>query len=168
MQAVVEFLEQSVFNQLAGAVLAAAVAGALGVLSRQPLVVAFIVVGIVAGPSVLGTVADKDKLDALATMGIALLLFAVGLKPDVRQVRTIGPVALATGLGQVFFTSVIGFLTALGLGLAPTGAVCVAVALTTHEDREAAWLEERGADLVLLPYRDAGAEAADRLAALAA
>jgi Kef-type K+ transport system membrane component KefB len=44
----------------------------------------------------------------LAELGIALLLFVVGLKLDLHLIRTMGPVALATGLGQVIFTSVFG------------------------------------------------------------
>ena len=41
------------------------------------------------------------------TLLIILLLFEVGLKLDLHIIRTLGPVASATGLGQVFFTSVI-------------------------------------------------------------
>ena len=39
-------------------------------------------------------------------MGIAILLFLVGLRLDLHLIRSTGPVALATGLGQVAFTSV--------------------------------------------------------------
>jgi Kef-type K+ transport system membrane component KefB len=45
-------------------------------------------------------------------------------------VRTLGPVALATGLGQVLFTSAIGYGLALLLGFAPIAALYIAVALT--------------------------------------
>ena len=44
-------------------------------------------------------------------LGIALLLFVVGLKLDVHIIRTVGPVALLTGLGQVVFTSIVGYLS---------------------------------------------------------
>lgn len=63
-------------------------------------------------------------------MGIALLLFVVGLKLDLKMIRTMGPVALTTGMGQVFFTSVFGFVIALGLGMQLVHSVYVAVALT--------------------------------------
>ncbi|PCJ83106.1 MAG: sodium:proton exchanger, partial [Thiotrichaceae bacterium] len=45
-------------------------------------------------------------------------------------IRTMGPVALATGLGQVLFTSVVGYFIAIALGMAPVTALYVAVALT--------------------------------------
>ncbi|HAI58430.1 MAG TPA: sodium:proton exchanger, partial [Xanthomonadaceae bacterium] len=54
----------------------------------------------------------------------------VGLKLDLGHVRHIGPVALATGLGQLTFTSVIGFFLVLALGKDPMTALYVAVALT--------------------------------------
>ena len=62
--------------------------------------------------------------------GITLLLFVVGLKLDLHIIRTMGPVALATGLGQVIFTSVVGYLIAIALGMTPIAALYVAVALT--------------------------------------
>ena len=109
------------------------VAALIGVVSlrlRQPLIVAFIAVGILAGPSVLGWVTDESPLELLAEVGIAVLLFLVGLKLDLHLIRTTGPVAVVTGLGQVVFTSSIGFLLALVLGLDATTAFYVAVALT--------------------------------------
>ncbi|MBL4574523.1 MAG: cation:proton antiporter, partial [Opitutaceae bacterium] len=68
--------------------------------------------------------------DLLAKLGIVLLLFVVGLKLDLHIIRTMGPVALATGLGQVFFTSVVGYLIAIALGMTSVTALYVAAALT--------------------------------------
>lgn len=118
------------FTEIAALLLVAAIIGAIGVRLRQPLIVAFIVVGVLVGPSVLGWVSADDQVDLLAKLGIALLLFVVGLKLDLHIIRTMGPVALATGLGQVFFTSVFGYLIAIALGLASVTALYVAVALT--------------------------------------
>jgi len=118
------------FTEIAALLLVAAVIGAICVRLRQPLIVAFIVVGILVGPSVLGWVSTDDQVDLLAKLGIALLLFVVGLKLDLHIVRTMGSVALAAGLGQVIFTSVIGYLIAIALGLTLVTAIYVAVALT--------------------------------------
>ncbi|MDX1348053.1 MAG: cation:proton antiporter family protein [Thiomicrorhabdus chilensis] len=107
-----------------------AVMGLLAVQLRQPLIVAFIAVGILVGPSALGLIESSEKLELLAHLGIAILLFVVGLKLDLHIIRTLGIVALLTGLGQVVFTSVVGFFIALALGLSPIGALYVAVALT--------------------------------------
>ncbi len=119
-----------VFTEIAVLLLMAAVIGAIALRLRQPLIVAFIALGLLVGPSALGWVSANDQVDLLARMGIALLLFVVGLKLDLHIIRIMGPVALAAGLGQVFFTSVIGYFIAIGLGMSQVGALYVAVALT--------------------------------------
>ena len=119
-----------VFTEMAVLLLLAAAVGALCMRLRQPLIVAFIAVGILAGPSVLGWVSANNEIDLLAKFGITLLLFVVGLKLDLHIIRTMGPVALATGLGQVIFTSIVGYLIAIVLGMTPVAALYVAVALT--------------------------------------
>ena len=119
-----------IFTEMAVLLLLAAAVGALCMRLRQPLIVAFIAVGILAGPSVLGWVSANDEIDLLAKFGITLLLFVVGLKLDLHIIRTMGPVALATGLGQVIFTSVFGYLIAITMGMTPIAALYVAVALT--------------------------------------
>jgi Kef-type K+ transport system membrane component KefB len=66
----------------------------------------------------------------LAETGIALLLFVVGLKLDLNLMRSTGPVALITGLVQVIFTSIFGYLIGLLLGFSSVHAIYIAVALT--------------------------------------
>ena len=119
-----------VFAEFAVLLLISAAAGALAIWLRQPILIAYIVVGIVTGPAVLGIVQAHDEIDLLAEIGIAVLLFVVGLKLDVQHLRHIGPVALATGLGQLAFTISIGFVLILMLGKSLVEALYVAVALT--------------------------------------
>ncbi len=118
------------FGEIAAILLIAAVVGVIGALMRQPLIVAFIAVGILVGPSALHLVRHAEELELLASIGIAVLLFLVGLRLDVSVIRTMGPVSLATGLGQVGFTSIIGFFLCLLLGMSVAASVYVAVALT--------------------------------------
>jgi predicted Kef-type K+ transport protein len=77
-----------------------------------------------------GWVVADSTIELLARLGIAILLFLVGLRLDLHLIRSTGPVALATGLGQVLFTSVVGYLIAIGLGMETVTAIYVAVALT--------------------------------------
>mgnify|MGYP001823269388 FL=1 len=120
----------NVFYQIGAILGLAAAGGALALLLRQPLIVAFIAVGILLGPSGFGVVVQSGEIELFARLGIALLLFVVGLKLDVHIIRTVGPVALLTGLGQIVFTSVIGYLIALTLGMGHVTAIYIAVALT--------------------------------------
>jgi Kef-type K+ transport system membrane component KefB len=119
-----------VFGEFALLLLMSAAAGAVSLWLRQPVLIAYIVIGIVAGPAVLGIVTAHDQIDLLAQVGVAVLLFVVGLKLDLQHIRHIGPVALATGLGQLTFTIVIGFLIILAMGKGWVEALYVAVALT--------------------------------------
>lgn len=121
---------ENIFVQMGLILGLAVVSGGIAQLLRQPLIVAFIVVGILLGPSALGWVRHSSEIELFSRLGIALLLFVVGLKLDLHIIRTVGPVALASGLGQVIFTSGIGYLIALALGMSHVVAIYVAVALT--------------------------------------
>jgi len=120
----------SVFHELAAILVIAGMIGVLALKLRQPLIISYIVTGIVAGPAVLGWASGGSEIKLLSSIGIAVLLFVVGLKLDVGLIRSVGPVALATGLGQIVFTALFGFLLSLGLGFAPVKAIYIAVCLT--------------------------------------
>lgn len=120
----------SIFHEIAIVLAVAAFVGLIALRLRQPLIVAFIFVGILVGPSAFGLVQSEELVEILAEIGIAVLLFLVGLKLDLKLVRTLGPVAVATGLGQVIFTAVFGFLIAWALGINPVTAAYIGVALT--------------------------------------
>ena len=122
--------ELDAFATTAAVLAVAAVFAFIAHRARQPTIVAYIIVGVIVGPTALGWVEDTDALELLAEIGIAILLFLVGLRLDIRLVRSIGRVALVTGLGQVVFTSLVGFALALLFGLPVVVAVYVSVALT--------------------------------------
>ncbi len=118
------------FFEIAAILIISAIGGLLGRFLKQPLIVAFIGVGILVGPFGLDLITSLDKVQLLSELGIAILLFAVGLKLDVRLIKSIGEVALLTGLGQVLFTSIVGYFIAIQLGMQSIHALYVAVALT--------------------------------------
>lgn len=120
----------SVYQEVTALLLATALIGFLALRLKQPVIVAYILIGIVAGPSVLDWVSAHEPMELLAEIGVTLLLFVVGLKLDIHLVRKLGAVALATGLGQLGFTIVGGFLIGLALDMDWVRALYVAVALT--------------------------------------
>ncbi len=119
-----------VFAEFSLLLLLSAIVGMVALLLRQPVLIAYIALGLIVGPAGLHLVSAHDQIDLLAQIGVTVLLFIVGLKLDWQHVRHIGPVALATGLGQLFFTIVIGFLILLALDKSWVEALYVAVALT--------------------------------------
>ena len=97
--------------------------------ARLPSIVAYLIAGVLLGPT-LGLVKESSAIAALSEMGVALLLFLVGLELSLEKIRAVGWVAVAAGLGQVVFT----LAGALGIGwwwgLAPVEALFVAAAMT--------------------------------------
>jgi len=128
--AIMDVIVQSPFGEVAVLLVMAAAVGFIGILLRQPLIVGFIAVGLLAGPSALDVVRSDEQIELLSQLGIAVLLFLVGIKLDIKLIRSLGAVSLMTGLGQVAFTSIIGFLIGLALGFDPVTSLYVAVALT--------------------------------------
>jgi Kef-type K+ transport system membrane component KefB len=125
-----ETLHSTPFYEIAALMSLAAGIGFLGRWLRQPMVICFIITGILSGPSALNLVQSHESIKSLAELGVAVLLFLVGLKLDLKLVRTLGVVSLATGLGQVFFTSVFGFAIGMVLGFDVINSIYIAVALT--------------------------------------
>ncbi len=123
-------MEWTPFIEVSAVLGIAAGVGALGLKLRQPLIISFLLAGILVGPSAIGIVKGAQEIELLASIGISLLLFVVGLRLDVGMIRTVGPVALVTGLGQIVFTSLIGFGIAMLFGMPIVTGVYVAVALT--------------------------------------
>ncbi len=99
-------------------------------LLRQPLIIGYIITGIIVGPAVFGIVQKGDALESFAHIGVALLLFIVGLGLHPKMIREVGGVAIVTGLGQIIFTSVIGWVIAIMLGYTPLVALYIAIAFT--------------------------------------
>jgi len=123
-------MNENAFVEIAAILGLATLTGIIGQKLRQPLIIMFLATGILAGPSFLGIIHSYEQIELLAHMGIALLLFIVGLKLDLNLIRTTGPVALATGLGQIVFTSLIGFAIAWAMDMPVLTAAYVSVALT--------------------------------------
>ena len=123
-------LTEELFQDIALILLVSAIAGLVAMRLRQPLVVAFVAVGVLVGPSALGVVAPGETLSLFAELGVAVLLFVVGLKLDLHVVRRLGPVALVVGSVQVVAIAVAGFLLALALGLGGVAALYVGIALS--------------------------------------
>jgi Kef-type K+ transport system membrane component KefB len=110
-------------------VIAAGIAFVMKML-KQPLIVGYIATGILVGPYAFNILQSEHEIELFSKIGISILLFilGLGLNPDV--IKEVGKAALVTGLGQVLFTSVIGYFIVLALGYSSLVAVYVAVALT--------------------------------------
>lgn len=97
---------------------------------NQPILLAYITSGLLISAFGLVAAIEKETLPFFASLGIALLLFLVGIELKVRDLLTIGKMALWTGLGQIVLTTILGFALAKVLGFASVSAIYIALALT--------------------------------------
>ena len=99
-------------------------------LLKQPLIIGYIFTGILTGPYFFGIIRETEMLSVFSRIGISLLLFIVGLSLSPKVIKEVGKVSAVTGVGQVIFTSLIGFTIGRLLGFPTIVSVYVAVALT--------------------------------------
>ena len=118
------------FLELAGVILIAGVLALVAQRLRQPLIIAYIVTGVIVGPGVLALAHSTDIFTAMSQIGIAFLLFIVGLNLDWRRIKDVGRVAFLAGTAQVVCTSLIGFTIGRAVGFPVMTALFVAIAFS--------------------------------------
>ncbi len=99
-------------TQIAVVMAAAFAGGALVRRLNQPVLVGYILVGIILGPSVLGVISDQGDISFLAELGILLLLFVVGMELDAHRFAEVYKIAISTSALQIG----VSLLAMAGLG----------------------------------------------------
>ncbi|MBI4250519.1 cation:proton antiporter [Candidatus Uhrbacteria bacterium] len=119
----------NLFFELTIIVGVAAVVSAIMRLLRQPLIIGHIITGLLVGPFVWNLLQSVDVFSLFGEIGIAILLFTVGLNLNPHVIRQYGRVASVTGIGQVLITSLVGYAIAIALGFNPLTSFYLSVAL---------------------------------------
>ncbi|MFC2062693.1 cation:proton antiporter [Chloroflexota bacterium] len=89
---------------------AALVGGMIAHRLRQPVILGYLLVGVVIGPYTLGLVDDVVLVQGAATMGVAFLMLTLGLEVSFTQLRQAGKVGLWGGIAQIMVTFGLGVL----------------------------------------------------------
>lgn len=113
--------------------LTAMLLGALCERLRQSALLGYLLAGTLLGPNSLNLMPSHEAVTAIAELGVALLLFTIGLEFSWRRLRSIGPIALGGGTVQVVLTGALAAGVCLTLGLAgrPATAVGAIIALSS-------------------------------------
>jgi CPA2 family monovalent cation:H+ antiporter-2 len=91
---------------------------------KQPLILGYILAGVVVGPYTGGiTVGDIHEIELLAEIGVALLLFALGLEFSLSELKPVRNIALLGTPVQILFTIVFGFFLGQYLGWSVAGSL---------------------------------------------
>lgn len=92
-------------------------------LIRQPLIPAYIITGIILGPSVLGLVSDSTLIRTMSEIGIVFLLFIVGMEMDLKKLKKVGFASVIVGCVQVALSFFLGYVVASLLGFDSFNAI---------------------------------------------
>jgi len=122
---VVNGLPVNLFFSIGIIIILATFLGYIAKIIRQPLIPAYIVAGVILGPVGLGLIHDEEAIKSLSEIGIAFLLFIVGLEIDLKKLRTVSLVSTFGGILQVIFTFIAGYLIAIFLNFNQTTSLYV-------------------------------------------
>jgi Kef-type K+ transport system membrane component KefB len=96
---------------------------------KQPIILAYIVLGIFVGPKGLGLINDAEQIEQLAHIGIILLLFLIGLNFQPKKlVGLLGRIGIVT-LATCFIFMLLGLTAALALGYPLLDSLIIGAAL---------------------------------------
>jgi Kef-type K+ transport system membrane component KefB len=115
------------------AIVAATALAYVARLLRQPLLLAYIGAGLLIGPPVLGLVHNDQLISEIAELGLAFLMFIVGLEIDLKKLVSSGRVGALVGTIQVALCAVLtlGFVLLLGVSGLPALYLGVAAAFSS-------------------------------------
>ena len=123
-------MHESIFAELS---LIIAVGAGIAIIMRairQPLIIGHILTGIIVGPSVLSLVKSTDTIEIFSTIGIALLLFIIGLGLNPKVIKEVGRVATFGGVIQVALVTLLAMATGQLLGFGVMESLFFGVALS--------------------------------------
>lgn len=132
-------------TNLGVALVAAVVGGFAARLLRLPLLVGYLLAGVAVGPHTPGIAADSHSVHEVAKLGVALLMFAVGVQFHLEDMLAVRRIAILGGGLQILGTILLGWLVGLGLGWGHYGGLFLGCALALSSTAVMMRiLEERG------------------------
>lgn len=110
-----------------------AVTAFLGIIARlfkQPLILAYLVAGIIIGPIAFGLIDNPQIIKTFAEIGIVFLLFLVGIELNPKRLLEIGNTALVAGFCQIIISGIFYYIIAQIFGYTSSVAIYLAIAFT--------------------------------------
>lgn len=122
-------MDDSIFYQLSLVLALAAGVSLLARLLHQPPIIGYIVSGFLVGPAILNVIHAKEAFDSFSQIGIALLLFMIGLSLNVGVIKNMGKPAVLTFVLIILGLGTSGYAASLLLGFNPTESLLIAISL---------------------------------------
>ncbi|MCA9327120.1 cation:proton antiporter [Candidatus Saccharibacteria bacterium] len=122
-------MESTIFLQLAAVLAVAAGVSIVMRILRQPLIIGYILSGIICGPALLDLIHDHAAFESFSQIGITLLLFIVGLGLNVSVIRNTGKPVFLVFLLDTLLVGAASYGLATLFGMEQTEALIVSVAM---------------------------------------
>lgn len=118
-----------VFSELSLVIVVTVVVSIIMRLIKQPLILGYILSGLLVGPAGFNLIHSTELFDSFSEIGIALLLFIIGMGMHIAEFRKLGKVVLFAGFNSLLFITLLGFATATVLGYGKTEAFIIGLAM---------------------------------------
>lgn len=118
-----------IFFEIGMLVIFAGLATYLAKLAKQPLIPAYVITGVLLG-NVFGLVTNRELISNLSEIGIAFLLFMVGLELGFKKLKDMGVVSAVAGTVQVLVVFFIGYFVTLMMGFKSLEAVYLGIVIS--------------------------------------
>lgn len=122
-------MDMSIFTQISLVIAVAAIVSIIMRALRQPLIMGYMLTGILVGPSLLNVVQAKEAFQTFSEIGIALLLFIIGLGLNASVIRSLGKVSTVTAGAILLLVGSLGYGATVFLGFDHMTAVFLGLAL---------------------------------------
>jgi CPA2 family monovalent cation:H+ antiporter-2 len=127
-----EIISTQVIQDFAIIMVVASVMALISYRLKQPMVIGYIVAGIIIGPYTppFSFILHPEILNLLAEIGIVLLLFVVGLEYPIAKLRSVGRKALVIAFSEAFGTFGLGFIVGQIIGMSLFDSLFIALAIS--------------------------------------
>jgi predicted Kef-type K+ transport protein len=94
---------------------------------QQSVIVGYLIAGTLVGPNVLGWISKQQEIYYIAELGVALLLFVIGLEFSPRRLLELGKTSLGTGILQIIVTGAATWAIAKACGIGSQEALVISM-----------------------------------------
>ena len=122
-------MHQDVFAELSLVIAITAAVSIFMRLIKQPLILGYIIAGLLVGPSLLNVIHSVETFQVFSNIGIALLLFIIGLGMNVSELRKLGRVVLMAATASLLTITLLGYAASSVMGFTKTESFIVGLSL---------------------------------------
>ena len=119
----------SILLEFSAIIVGAALLGTVFLYARQPIIIAYIAIGIIIGPGGLGFIERPESVEQMAHLGVVLLLFIIGLNLQPAKLIKLFSKAIWLTIATSCAFAAISIAFAITIGLSPTAALVFGAAM---------------------------------------